>query len=178
MAELSVIAHPYAQALFNLAKQSNQESIWLDRLSDLQQIVDNSDFADLLNNPEIKDSQIISVVNTLLNGDASIEVTNLLGVLIENNRVSALPEIYQVFRDLVLEDQKRGDAIIESAYAMSQTEKQDFEELLSKKFGKKITATVVVNPELLAGIKVTINDKVIDGSVKGRLSDLSTQLTK
>ena len=178
MAELSVIAHPYAQALFNLAKQTNQENIWLDRLSDLQQIVDNSDFAKLLNNPEIKDSQIISVVNTLLNGDASTEVTNLLSVLIENNRISALPEIYQVFRDLVLEDQKRGDAIIESAYAMSQTEKQDFEELLSKKFGKKITATVVVNPELLAGIKVTINDKVIDGSVKGRLSDLSTQLTK
>ena len=79
---------------------------------------------------------------------------------------------------MILEDQKRGDAIIESAYAMSQSEKQDFEQLLSKKFGKSITATVVINPELLAGVKVTINDKVIDGSVKGRLNDLATQLTK
>ncbi|TXI97155.1 MAG: F0F1 ATP synthase subunit delta [Neisseriales bacterium] len=178
MAELSVIAHPYAQALFSLAKQTKQEDVWLSRLSNLQQVVVNPEFSELLNNPEIEGSQVISVINTLLKDNASIEVTNLLSVLIENNRVSALPEIYQVFRDLVLEDQKRGDAIIESAYAMSQTEKQDFEELLSKKFGKKITAKVVINPELLAGIKVTINDKVIDGSVKGRLSDLSTQLTK
>lgn len=178
MAELSIIAHPYAQALFNLAKQGKQEDAWLSRLSDLQQIVVDPQFSELLNSPKIEDSQVISVINALLKDKASVEVTNLLTVLIENNRVSVLPEIYEVFRNLVLEDQKRGDAIIESAYAMSQAEKQDFEDLLSKKFGKKITATVVINPELLAGIKITINDKVIDGSVKGRINDLSTQLTK
>ena len=95
MAELSVIAHPYAQALFSLAKQTKQEDVWLSRLSDLQQVVVNPEFSELLNNPEIEGSQVISVINTLLKDNASIEVTNLLSVLIENNRVSALPEIYR-----------------------------------------------------------------------------------
>ena len=46
------------------------------------------------------------MINALLKDKASVEVTNLLTVLIENNRVSVLPEIYEVFRNLVLEDQK------------------------------------------------------------------------
>lgn len=178
MAEMSVIAHPYARALFDLAKQSKQEQNWLDVLSQLQQISNNPDFAAILNNPKVDNTQIISVVKALLKNEVSEEVTNFLQLLAENGRFLALDGIYNIFRQLVLEDQKRCDALIESAYAMSSAEKQDFEQILSKKFGKTITATVVVKPELLAGVKVTINDKVIDGSVRGRLNDLATQLTK
>lgn len=178
MAELSVIAHPYAQALFNIAKKQKSEKFWLETLSELQQIIINQDFAVILNNPKVDDLEIMSIIKTVLKSNASQEVMNFVQVLVENNRILVLDEIYQIFRELVLEDQQRGDAIIESAYAMSQSEKQDFEQLLSKKFGKLITASVVVNPDLLAGVKITINDKVIDGSVKGRLNDLATQLTK
>ena len=178
MAESSVIAHPYAQALFNIAKQQKSEKLWLETLSELQQITINQDFASILNNPKVDDLEIMSIIKTALKKNASQEVMNFIQVLVENKRILVLDEIYQIFRELVLEDQQRGDAIIESAYAMSQAEKQDFEQLLSKKFGKLITASVVVNPDLLAGVKVTINDKVIDGSVKGRLNDLATQLTK
>lgn len=178
MAEMSVIAHPYAQALFNLAKEQKNEKIWLENLSELKQISTNQDFVAILNNPKVGVDQIISIIKTTMKSNASVEVMNFVQVLVENNRILALDEIYHIFRELVLEDQKRGDAIIESAYAMSQAEKQDFEQLLSKKFGKSITAQVIVNPELIGGIKVTVNDKVIDGSVKGRINTLSTQLTK
>lgn len=178
MAEMSVIAHPYAQALFNLAKEQKNEKIWLENLSELKQISTNQDFVAILNNPKVGVDQTISIIKTTMKSNASVEVMNFVQVLVENNRILALDEIYHIFRELVLEDQKRGDAIIESAYAMSQAEKQDFEQLLSKKFGKSITAQVIVNPELIGGIKVTVNDKVIDGSVKGRINTLSTQLTK
>jgi F-type H+-transporting ATPase subunit delta len=178
MAEMSVIAHPYAQALFDLAKQTKQEQDWMDLLQELQQISLNPDFVAILNNPKVDNAQIISVVKALLQCKSAVNVDNLLTLLAENNRFLALSEIYETFKTLVLEDQKRCEALIESAYAMSSSEKQDFEQLLSKKFGKTITATVVVRPELLAGIKVTINDKVIDGSVRGRLNNLATQLTK
>ncbi len=178
MAEMSVIAHPYAQALFNLAKEQKTEKNWLENLSELKQISTNQDFVAILNNPKVDVDQIISIIKTLMKSNALAEVMNFVQVLVENNRILALDEIYHIFRELILEDQKRGDAIIESAYAMSQSEKQDFEQILSKKFGKEITAKVIVNPELIGGIKVTVNDKVIDGSVKGRLNTLSTQLTK
>jgi F-type H+-transporting ATPase subunit delta len=178
MAEMSVIAHPYAQALFNLAKEQKDEQMWLEVLTDLEEIVANKEFSDLLNNPKIDHAQIIDLIKSLLNKRAYIDVLNFVQLLVENNRILAIAEIHRIFHQLILDDQKRGDAIIESAYAMSKEELVDFEQLLSKRFGKKITATVELNPKLIAGVKVTINDKVIDGSVSGRLESLATQLNK
>ena len=74
------------------------------------------------------------------------------------------------------EDRNTAHAIIQSAYAMNDVDKKKFEKLLSDKFGKSITATVEVKPELIGGIKVLINDTVVDYSVKGSLENLTTQL--
>lgn len=178
MSQMNVIAHPYAQALFKIAKETNKQKSWMDVLSDLSEIMNNNDFRAILNNPKVDTEQIVSIVKSLLKQEANQEVINLIEVLAANDRILALAEIHVIFRELVLEDQKRSDAIIESAYDMSKTEIEEFEHILSNKFGKTITATVKVNPELIAGIKVTINDKVIDGSVKGRLESLTAQLTK
>lgn len=178
MSQMNVVAHPYAEALFKIAKQSNQQSSWMNALSDLSDLAQNQDFQSILNNPKVEIEQIISIVKSVLKQDASQEVMNLIDVLAEYGRILALPEIYAVFRELVLEDKKRSDAVIESAYDLSKAEIEDFERILSNKFGKTVTASVKVNPDLIAGIKVTINDKVIDGSVKGRLENLATGLTK
>ena len=70
MAELSVIAHPYAQALFNIAKQQKSEKLWLETLSELQQITINQDFASILNNPKVDDLEIMSIIKTVLKNNA------------------------------------------------------------------------------------------------------------
>ena len=178
MSQLNILAHPYAEALFNLAKQSGSESAWLNTLADLDVIVTTPEFSEILHNPQFDSAQIIAIVESLLKDQASAEVLNLLQLLAKNKRMQILGEIHQLFRKLVAEEQKRCDALIESAYAMSQSEVSDFEQLLSKKFAKTVTATVTINPELIGGIKVTINDKVIDASIQGRLNNLATQLTK
>lgn len=172
------VARPYAQALFNLAKQEKSENRWLKVLADLKEIVEAEAFTLLINNPKIDDKERLTLIETILKSDATTEVINLLTLLSENNRLIVLSDIYNIFRELVLEDQKRADAIIESAYEISQTEKDEFEKLLSNKFGKKITAQVQINADLIAGIRITVDDKVIDGSVKGRLTNLAAQLTK
>ena len=82
MAELSVIAHPYAQALFNIAKQQKSEKLWLETLSELQQITINQDFASILNNPKVDDLEIMSIIKTVLKNNASQEVMNFIKVLV------------------------------------------------------------------------------------------------
>lgn len=172
------VARPYAQALFSLAKHEKSENKWLKVLAELKEIVEAEGFPLLINNPKIDSKEQLKLIETILKNDATPEVANLLNLLSENNRLIVLSDIYDIFRELVLEDQKCADAIIESAYDISQSQKDEFEKLLSDKFGKKITAQVKVNSDLIAGIKITIDDKVIDGSVKGRLTNLAAQLTK
>lgn len=177
MSQMTVIAHPYAQALFKLAKEREEQKFWMKTLALLAEVSQSREFHELLNNPKVDNQQITDIVKAILGRDDK-DVSSLLNILAENNRLLVLPEIYTVFRELVLEDGKRADAIIESAYEMSASEVEEFEQILSRKFGKTITASLKICPELIAGVKVTIDDKVIDGSVKGRLENLATQLTK
>ncbi len=177
MSNINIVAHPYAQALFQLAKKTNKENSWLDILAELKQISDDSRFADLINNPNYNSVEILGFIREMLS-TSSAEIDSLLNVLAENNRLLVLGEIYTIFKELVLEDQKKAQAVIESAYAMTKEQQADFEKILSQRFGKTITSEVIVNPELIGGIKVLINDKVIDASIKGRLANLATQLTK
>lgn len=172
-----VIAYPYAQALFQLAKENNKEDNWLDILAQLKQIAEDANFTNLIHNPKFDAKQVIEIISGMLkNSDA--EINGLLKVLAENNRLLVLNEIYIIFKDLVLADQNKAQAIIESAYELTKEQQADFEKILSQKFGKTITSEVKVKPELIGGIKVLINDKMIDASIKGRLANLASQLTK
>ena len=174
---MNIVAHPYALALFDLAKSAKKENAWLDTLAALKQIASDRQFADLVNNPKIDSKQLIAIIKQMLPA-ANAEAEELLVILAENNRLLALVEIYDLYHALVLEDQKKATAIIESAYEMTREQQADFEQILSHKFGKTISSKVVVNPDLIGGIKVLINDKVIDASIKGRLANLASQLNK
>ena len=48
----------------------------------------------------------MSIIKTVLKKNASQEVMNFIQVLVENNRILVLDEIYQIFRELILEDQQ------------------------------------------------------------------------
>lgn len=172
------VARPYAQALFLLAKNEGSEDKWLDILQSLEEILTNKQFASLLSNPEIEPEKLTATIEAILKNSAKQKVNNFLGVLAEHKRLSIVPEIHAIFKALVLEDKGRADAIIESAYEIDDKEKTEFEKILSKKFGKSISVQVNVNPALIAGVKITVNDKVIDSSVKGRLNNLAAFLAK
>ena len=48
---------------------------------------------------------------------------------------------------------------------------------LEKRFARKLNATVVVEPELIGGIRVVVGDEVMDTSVKARLEQMRVALT-
>lgn len=177
MSNMNIVAHPYAQALFSLAKKTSKENVWMDTLAALKQIASDRQFTDLVNNPKIDSKHLIAIIKQMLPAGLA-EVEELLIILVENNRLLVLVEIYDLYKALVLEDQKKATAIIESAYEMTREQQADFEQILSQKFGKFISSKIIVNPDLIGGIKVLINDKVIDASIKGQLANLASQLNK
>ena len=48
---------------------------------------------------------------------------------------------------------------------------------LETKFGKKVSAEVVVDPEIIGGMKIIVGDTMIDASIKGQLQNLAYSLT-
>lgn len=175
MAKMDNLAHPYVNALFEIAKATDTMDQWLDDLSVLSTVGLDSEFISLVDNPRIEKDALLGILLGFLD-KPHVEVKRFLTLLQEGGKLQVLPEIYQLFKQKVNDDRNIANAIIESAFAMSDEDKKQFEQLLTKKFGKTVNVMVEVKPELVGGIKVLINDMVIDASIKGGLENLAAQI--
>ena len=87
-----------------------------------------------------------------------------------------MPQIAAMFETLKNDAESTAKATIESAFAMTDEQLADMQRALEKRFGRKIEATVTVNPELIGGARVTVGDAVLDGSVQAKLAAMHAQL--
>lgn len=175
MSDTVTVAHPYAKALFELAKAKNTTDQWLMDLSALADVAHDKSFNALVDNPRGAPEALVATLLGFLK-NPNKEVKGFLELLQYNGRLTSLSQIFMLFDGLVKEDRKIADAVIYSAFVMNDTDKKQLEELLGNKFGRKVSATITVEPELIGGIKVLINDTVIDASVKGSLDKMATQI--
>jgi F-type H+-transporting ATPase subunit delta len=97
-------------------------------------------------------------------------------VLAENKRFGVLPEIARLFEEMKTAQEGVLDAQIVSAYALSAAQLAAIVSKLETKLGKKITASQVVDTELIGGVVIRVGDEVLDASVRGRINDLAATL--
>ena len=87
-----------------------------------------------------------------------------------------LPEIAELFEGLKNAHEGVREANVESAFPLDAAAVQAIVVDLEKKFSCKIQATVTVVPELIGGVRIAIDDEVIDASVRGKLAAMATAL--
>jgi F-type H+-transporting ATPase subunit delta len=176
MAEPTTIARPYAEAAFEIARDKNALPVWSEMLRFSAAIVGDARVAAALDNPRLsagdKEALVLSIAGDRLSDDGR----SFLRVLIEADRVSLLPQIAVLF-DLLKNDAERvAKAMIESAFPLSDAQTGELTAALEKRYGKKVEATVVVNPSLIGGARITVGDAVLDGSVQAKLESMASQL--
>lgn len=176
MAEPSTVARPYAEAAFRLADAANALAKWSELLSALALVARDERVQRAVADPNLSDAQVAGTFITILSGRLSAEAENLLRVLAENGRVSLLPEIRAQFE--TLKNQREGvvEAEVQSAFELTEAQITDLVQRLEKMTGRKVRTKVVVNKDLIAGVKVMLGDKVIDGSARAQLAALETAL--
>jgi F-type H+-transporting ATPase subunit delta len=176
MAELATSARPYAEAAFELARDENALPVWSEMLRFAATIVGDKRVADALDNPRLdaaaKESLLLSIGGDRFDAQAR----NFIHVLVEGERVTLLPQIAVMFEILKNEAEATAKAMIESAYELSEAQIAELKGALEKRFGRKIEATVTVNPDLIGGARVTVGDAVLDGSVQAKLAAMHAQL--
>ena len=97
--------------------------------------------------------------------------------MIENGRLNALPEMATQFRALKNAQSGSSDAIVHSAFPIDAAALADLGKTLEAQFKRKLNLSVVLQPELIGGIRVVVGDEVLDTSVKARLQQMKVALT-
>jgi F-type H+-transporting ATPase subunit delta len=175
MAELATIARPYAEALFKAtSKDLNGAAVWVDALSAVAQNAQLQQFAD---SPKASTDQVFDLIASVAKVDLPESAKNFLRTVIENGRLNALPEMATQFRALKNAQSGSSDAVVYSAFPIDGAALADLAATLEKQFKRKLNLSVVLQPELIGGIRVVVGDEVLDTSVKARLEQMKVALT-
>jgi len=177
MAEISTIARPYAVAAFRLAKEHNALAKWSEMLSFATAIGNDEQFSAYISDPKVNSQDLQETFLKVCGNKLNVHGQNLIKVLVEYGRLSVLPAITSAFEELKAQDEGTLDAQIIAAAKPSAAEVKDLVKKLEDNFGKKIEASVSVDPEIIGGIKIIVGDTVIDASVKGQLQNLAYSLS-
>jgi F-type H+-transporting ATPase subunit delta len=173
MAEISTIARPYAQAIFDLAKDQKKLNDWSEMLKLLSGVVENDSIKSVIQDSKILESDKEKLLFNICQKKISGECENLIKLLIENKRLLVLPFISDAFESLKANEENSVSAKIIVATKITKKETDEIVKNLEKKLNKKIEASVEIDESILGGSVITVGDTVIDASVKGQLQSLA-----
>jgi F-type H+-transporting ATPase subunit delta len=176
VAERATIARPYAKAAFGAARDANALSAWSRGLALATEIVADPRVAELVKNPEFDASQVADFITGVAGDKLDAEMQNFVRVLAANHRLLLLPEIAALFEMQRAEVENTVDVEVVSAVKLDEAQTQKLAAALHARLKRQIKMHNTVDAGLLGGAVIHAGDLVIDGSLKGRLERLRTEL--
>lgn len=176
MAEAITVARPYALAAFDEAHKQGDLKNWSDMLQSLAEAVVNAEVRAAITSPRVARSQLESLMLGLCGGKTSATGQNFIKLLVENQRLTLLPEITELFEVMRAEAEKSVDVVVTSAFDLNDTQKQKISTAMKNRMGREVRLSCKIDCNLLGGIIIRAGDKVIDGSARTQLSELANAL--
>lgn len=176
--QISLAAKNYAEALVQIGQDGLVAyDVILSNLRDISDTLNASDdLKKLLNNPTIDDESKIDVISNIFSECIDSHILTFLEILVAKKRIGEFNEIYSDYVDKLDEINNIQPVEVVSAVDLRDEYKSKIVQKLSDKLGKNIKANWNVDSEILAGLKIKIDDNVIDMSLKNRIDKLSKDL--
>ncbi|MCK5902438.1 MAG: F0F1 ATP synthase subunit delta [Cocleimonas sp.] len=176
MSELTTAARPYARAVFEMAKESEGLATWSASLNFMGAIASHADVAALLETPRMAKQAGADALIQFCDGKLDDKAQNLVKTLAENNRIKLLPEISILFEVLKDEEEGRVEATVKTAKKLTKAEEKSIADALKKRLGRDVKLKISIDKALLGGVIIQAGDLVIDGSIQGRLKQMTAAM--
>ncbi|MDD4107759.1 MAG: ATP synthase F1 subunit delta [Prolixibacteraceae bacterium] len=175
----SAITVRYSKALFSLANESEELSSLKDDMELFMDVYKNSEeFKHLLKSPVIKGSEKFRLLTIIFKGKVSDFTINFFRLVIQNKRESFLPLICRYVLTLIKREKGIKTVVLTTAAAIDDDLLEKINSVLERELESKVELANRVNPEIIGGIILRIDDKQYDASVITKLKDLKNKLLK
>ena len=144
----------------------------------IEEILTHKDLLDILDSPQIPRSSKVHVIGELLGNSVSELAINLITLLALDNIAHIIKNIKLDFLKLLDEHRGITRGTLISAVSMNPSLTSKIGQLLSDRIGNPVELTAQINPAIIGGFLAKIGDKVIDGSIKTKLSEMRRQIIK
>ena len=186
------IAERYGQGLFELATENNTVREKKAQCESLLKILKENNEVELFlravkitkeekvekKKPSLADlKKQISQSKPKIAGNPN-GILNLLKLLVDRGRVTFIDEILRKFEVLANEELGIVKAVVHSARQLSQEDLNRIQEALIQKTKKTVTIENHVDPQIIAGIKVTVGNNVTDITTKTKIERMKNAILK
>lgn len=162
----------YAEALFALALEGDECDGYLEALLTIRDIVhENPLYIELLASPAITAEERCALIDEAF-ASFPVHIPSFLKILCDNSRIRSLCDCIDEFEKLALAAKKREACTVYSVIELDESQKERLIKKLEKTLGKGVDATYKVDASLIGGIRIELEDKTFDGSVKHHLTEV------
>lgn len=172
MANLTSIGRPYATAAFEVAREGRQLEEWKTFLDTAALVAEHPAVINAASNPDTPAHQLLAFFESMLSSLLDTHRKNFLALLVEKKRVLQLPVIAKLYNELLATEGNLSTVQLTTAVQLDEATRQKFATLLEKRTKKAVTLQCRLDPAILGGAIIQIDDRVIDGSIRGKLARL------
>jgi F-type H+-transporting ATPase subunit delta len=165
----------YARAAFEIARDRDELDTWERDIRSLAAALASDQAQAFVSTARVPRQDKESFMQRAA-GQVSPLAWNLVRLLNQKGRLALLPQIGEVFQELVDEHRGVAHAQVLTAVPLSDEERQAMTRRLSELTGKQVTLHAHEAPEILGGLIARIGDELLDGSTKTKLEALKRQL--
>ena len=167
----------YAEALFGIARDEDGVEAVRAELVELARVIEATpELQLLLRRPDLEGERKLGAVRAALGGRFTETVMALVEGLVRHQRGDSVEAVSEVFGELA--DAAAGvvRAEAETVVALTAEQRARLVGALSRITGKKVELEERIAPEILAGLRLRVGDRLIDGSAVGRLRRMREEL--
>lgn len=181
MAELNIstVSKNYAQALIDVAAESNSYELFKDQLDEIKSVLDSSkDLQIVMGNTSINISKKIDILNTILGDKVSPKIMNFLNLLIEKNRFDEFDSILVSYNEILDKKSNKKNVEIISPIELNFETKSNVLFKLEHKLNCEVVPHWTVDEDIIAGLTFKFDDYVIDTSIRNKIENLSKNISR
>ena len=178
VAGVSGLAGRYATALFELARDSGTLDDVAGDLASLKTLIgESADLARLVRSPVFsRDDQARAMGAVLEKAGAADLTRRFIGLVASKRRLFALPDIINAYASLLAHHRGEVSAHVVSAYPLDDAQMQTLGETLKAAAGRDVQIDTAVDQEILGGLIVRMGSRMIDSSLRTKLTNLQVAM--
>lgn len=172
------ITSRYAEALYSLKKDENSLESSQKEIKELIKVLkENPDFLVVLNSSYKEFEEKEQIIDKVFVG-VDEEIKTLIKIVVKNHRGQYLTEIFENYNSLVNEYRGVIEGLVYSTEPLSESQLAKLNSSIGKIETRPVELKNIIDPSLIGGVKVVINDHIYDGSIKRHINDMKIALLK
>ncbi|MGY6172453.1 F0F1 ATP synthase subunit delta [Candidatus Mycoplasma pogonae] len=176
---ISLEINSFAKALFDLGVETAKITTFYNNAILVKKVLQtNDDLLKFLKNRRIDSAEKHIFLNNVFTQSVDSLFLNFLKLLVDKNFSHHLEAILETFINIYYESENILHGVVYSTNQLDLKVMNALEEKMTQKFGQKVILKNKIDPKLIAGIKIKINDFVYEDSINSRLKQIGEKILR